>query len=105
MLDKRSWPLVGVHSPIFQMGKNKAPRGSETRLRSQSREKSPNSKLHQEIILTNSVTQFKSPTIYQANDQPHTLHAGSHLIFQMGKLSLQEVKSLVRGHASLMQLG
>lgn len=33
-----------------------------------------------------------------------TLHAGSHLIFQMGKLSLQEVKSLVQGHASLMQL-
>lgn len=58
MLDKRSWPLVGVHSPIFQMGKNEAPRGPETRLRSQSREKSPKSKLHQEIIITNNVTQL-----------------------------------------------
>ena len=58
VLDKRSWPLVGVHSPIFQMGRNEAPRGPETHLRSQSREKSPKSKLHQEIIITNSVTQL-----------------------------------------------
>lgn len=58
MLDKRSWPLVGRHSPIFQMGNNKAPRGLETHLRSQSGEKSPNSKLHQEIIITDSVTQL-----------------------------------------------
>lgn len=54
---KRSWPLVGKPQPIFQMGTTRAPRGLETHL-SHNQEKSPNSKLHQEIIITDSVTQL-----------------------------------------------
>lgn len=73
MVAKRTWPLVGVHSPIFQMGKNKAPRGPETHLRSQSGEKSPNSELHQEIIITNSVTHLL--ITYRIPGQWPTSHA------------------------------
>lgn len=102
MPDSRSLSLVGVHSSTFQMGETDLER-IRTCLEPQSGQESEvlflliNYNEYCGIVITHLL--FTMP---RANLTWYNI--GSHPIFQMGKLSLQEMRVLVCGHTSWVQL-